>query len=192
MLFKTLSFKALEEHIDMLTNRLHLERETRRLENGPFLDEKPNGVGVVHFTAYCPLGAASVLSKVKTVLRILDDAALRGWPESQQCKPVLPSWFTSFCVAEMSDVEAKEWLARWQNLSPEDKLHVEREKDWSLNNWLFWMEPDNRQWFWWDAEVVEERDHIALAIEVEAWPFPWGALRWLFRAAGASTLEAEE
>ena len=53
------------------------------------------------------------------------------------------------------------------------------------------MKPENRQWFWWDAKVLEQYDHIALAIEVEAWPFPWGALRWLFRAAGASAVEAE-
>ena len=38
---------------------------------------------------------------------------------------------------------------------------------------------------------VEHCDHIIVAVEVNAWPFPWGSLRWLFKVAGASTLEPE-
>lgn len=92
----------------------------------------------------------------------------------------------------MSPEQAKQWLAWWKGLPPTEQTRAEIEKDWSLDNWLYWMEPGNRQWFWWDAKMLEDYDHIALAIEVEAWPFPWGALRWLFRAAGASAVEAEE
>jgi hypothetical protein len=92
----------------------------------------------------------------------------------------------------MSPEKAKQWLTWWRSLPPAEQAKAEIEKDWSLENWLYWMEPSNRQWFWWDAKVLQEHDHIALAIQVEAWPFPWGALRWLFRAAGASAVEAEE
>jgi len=92
----------------------------------------------------------------------------------------------------MSPEQANKWLSWWRSLPPEEQRKAEIEKDWSLENWLYWMQPSNRQWFWWDAKVLEDYDHIALAIEVEAWPFPWGALRWLFRAAGASAVEAEE
>ena len=92
----------------------------------------------------------------------------------------------------MSSEQAKLWLVWWKSLPLEEQIRVEIEKDWSLDNWLYWMEPNKRQWFWWDAKVLEEYDHIALAVEVRDWPFPWGALRWLFRAAGASAVEAEE
>lgn len=170
---------------------LRLNAELQRLANGPAQNEKSGGMGVVRFLVRCPLEANDVLAKAKDVLRAVDEAILKGWPVNGKSKPHLPEWFTSACIAEMSPDQAKQWLVWWKSLSPEDQTKAETEKDWSLENWLYWMEPNNRQWFWWDAKVLEKYDHIALAIEVEAWPFPWGALRWLFRAAGASAVEAE-
>jgi hypothetical protein len=169
-----------------------LNAELQRLKNGPALGEKPEGVGTVRFLLRCPLGTSDVLAKAKEILKIVDEATLAGWPAKGNLGPRLPEWFTSACVKEMSPDQAKRWLAWWKSLPPEEQSKTEIEKDWSLDNWLYWMEPSNRQWFWWDAKVLEDYDHIALAIEVEAWPFPWGALRWLFRAAGASAVEAEE
>ena len=170
----------------------YLEAELRRVEHGPSSGEKPDGVGGVRFLVRCPFGTNDVLAKAKSVLKIVDEAALRGWPADGKSTPSLPEWFTSACVAEMSSEQAKRWLAWWKTLSPEKQTRAEIEKDWSLDNWLYWMEPSNRKWFWWDAKVLEGYDHIALAVEVQAWPFPWGSLRWLFRAAGASAMEAEE
>jgi hypothetical protein len=171
---------------------LFLNAELRRLPNGPTQEERPSGIGTVRFLVRCPFGANDVLARVKNVLEIVDVATLAGWPINEKSAPRLPEWFTSACAPEMSPEQAKQWLAWWKTLPPEDQVRTEIEKDWSLENWLYWMEPDNRQWFWWDAKVLENYDHIALAIEVKAWPFPWGELRWLFRAAGASAVEAEE
>ena len=53
------------------------------------------------------------------------------------------------------------------------------------------MEPSDRQWYWWDAQVLDDGGQILVAVVVEGWPFPWGSLRWLFQAAGASILEPE-
>lgn len=170
----------------------HLKSELRRLANGPSSGEKPGGVGIVRFLVRCPFGTNDVLAKAKEILKTVDEATLGGWPANGRSAPSLPEWFTSACVAEMSSEQAKQWLAWWKSLPPEEQARAEIAKDWSLDNWLYWMEPSNRQWFWWDAKVLEDYDHIALAIEVEAWPFPWGALRWLFRTAGASAVEAEE
>jgi len=168
-----------------------LNSELRRLDNGPTIGERPRGLGTVRFLVRCPIGTNEPLRKVKEVLRIVDVATLSGWPTRVDLAPCLPEWFTSTCIAETTPEEANRWLAWWKNLPPDEQTRAEIEKDWSLNNWLYWMKPENRQWFWWDAKVLEQYDHIALAIEVEAWPFPWGALRWLFRAAGASAVEAE-
>ena len=55
----------------------------------------------------------------------------------------------------------------------------------------FMMEPSDRQWYWWDAQVLNDGGQILVAVVVEGWPFPWGSLRWLFQAAGASMLEPE-
>src|SRR5215468_2300981 len=169
----------------------HITAELRRLENAPGAEEKPDGVGTVRFLVRCPFGANDVLARAKDALRTVDEAALGGWPAKPKMTPRLPEWFLSACIAEMSAEQTMQWLAWWKSLSPAAQTKAEIEKAWSLENWLHWMEPDKRQWFWWDAKVLEEHDHIALAIQVQAWPFPWGALRWLFRAAGASAVEAE-
>ena len=169
-----------------------LNVELQRLQNGPALDERSGGIGTVRFLVRCSFGTRDVLAKAKEVLKIVDEATLAGWPVAGDLTPRLPEWFVSACVAEMSPEQANKWLSWWRSLPPEEQRKAEIEKDWSLENWLYWMQPSNRQWFWWDAKVLEDYDHIALAIEVEAWPFPWGALRWLFRAAGASAVEAEE
>lgn len=170
----------------------YLTNELRRVANGPSSGEKPNGIGIIRFLVRCPIEANVVLVKAKTVLKAVDEAALAGWPANGEPVPNLPEWFTSACVAEMSSEQAQQWLGWWKSLPPEEQTRAEIERDWSLQNWLYWMEPRNRQWFWWDAKLLEDYDSIALAIEVKAWPFPWGALRWLFRATGASAVEAEE
>src|SRR5213075_1262403 len=138
------------------------------LTSGPSPSEKPGGVGTVRFLVRCPFVTTDVLTKAKEVMKVVDEATLRGWPANGDSAPRLPEWFTSACVAEMSPEQAKHWLAWWKSLSPEEQTKAEIEKDWSLDNWLYWMEPGNRQWFWWDAKVLEDYDHIALAIEVEA------------------------
>ena len=169
-----------------------LESELQRMEEGAPADAKPDGVGIVRFLVRCPSGAEHVLERAKSALEKVDVAALQGWPLNENATPKLPAWFTAVCSADISAEQARQWLAWWQSLPPDEQARAEREKGWSLHNWLYWMEPNNRQWFWWDAMVSKDYEHIALEIEVEAWPFPWGSLRWLFRAAGASAVEAEE
>lgn len=169
-----------------------LQAEIRRLAFGPTKDEKPKGLGTVRFIARCPIGATDVITGVKSVLRIIDDASLTRWPDQRGWQTKLPEWFISACAPPNTAEQADQWLQWWKKLSPDEQARVEAEKDWSLGNWLYWMEPANRQWFWWDAEALTDCDHVVVAIEVDAWPFPWGALRWLFKAAGASVLEPEE
>jgi hypothetical protein len=130
-----------------------LKSELRRLADGPSSGENPGGVGTVRFLVRCPLGTNDVLAKAKEVLRIVDEATLAGWPVKGDLTPSLPEWFASACVAEMSSDQAKRWLAWWKSLPPEEQTKAEIEKDCSLNNWLYWMEPNNRQWFWWDAKA---------------------------------------
>jgi len=158
------------------------------LASGADASEKPSGIGV-QFAISCPFGADEVLTKAKDILKIVGDAAIAGWPFNKNIIVKLPDWFTAACSPEMSPEDAQRWLTWWRSLSPREQRKAELEKGWSLENWLYWMEPDNRQWFWWDAKIID--NDIALAIEVEGWPFPWGSLRWLFLASGASAIETE-
>ena len=85
----------------------------------------------------------------------------------------------------MSHEEAERWVAWWRTLAPADKARAESEKRWTLEDWLYWLTPSQRQWFWWDA--VTDGDHaLRVTVEVADWPTALGALDWLLRAAGAS------
>jgi len=177
----------------MSDNTLQIEAELQRLKNVPSLGESSGGIGVVRFVAHCPLGADEVLVKVISLLRAVDEIALQptSWPADEQWALKLPEWFTSACSAPMTQQQAERWLAWWKGLPTGEQARAEIEKDWSLDNWLYWMRPENRQWFWWDAKILDGCNNVIVVVQVESWPFPWGALRWLFKAAGASTLEPE-
>lgn len=169
-----------------------LQAELQRLDKGPMPDAKPSGAGTVRFVARCPMGAAEVLEKAKSVLKCIDQTALVDWPSDEKWATILPDWFTASCAPVMTPEQAQRWLTSWKRLSRDEQARAELEKEWSLPDWLYWMEPKNRQWFWWDAKAIDDVDHILVAVEVDGWPFPWGALRWLFKASGASALEPEE
>jgi hypothetical protein len=53
------------------------------------------------------------------------------------------------------------------------------------------MQPDMRQWFWWDA-IISDESTIKIAVQVNEYPFAWGALEQLFKAAGATAILPEE
>ena len=49
--------------------------------------------------------------------------------------------------------------------------------------------PAGMGWWWWDSHV---NDRCEVDVQVDEWPFPWGSLSWLLRAAGASEVMPEE
>ena len=156
------------------------------------MDEKPVGLGTVRFVAQCGTDSQQVLSKAKSVLTEVDQVALREWPGDSTWREILPAWFVARCAAEQTREEAETWLKWWRALPPDEQAEVERNKPWSLTAWLHWLKPtENRKWFWWDA-AESGGNKIILAVEVKDWPFPWGSLAWLLRAAGATRVDAEE
>lgn len=99
----------------------------------------------------------------------------------------LPRWFINACSPEMTPNEAERWLAWWRTLDPTAKLQAEEEKGWTLPDWLHWFTPEERQWYWWDAAVADDRS-ATVTVTVSSWPAPIGALRWLLQAAGATSV----
>lgn len=174
--------------MNMQTDRL--DRELRHLKEGPALDEKPAGMGTVRFIARCDGDSWQVLAKAKAVLIEFDQAAMAEWPDNSDWTKILPKWFLEKCAPEQTREQAEESLKLWRALSWEEQARAEREELWPLSACLYWLNPENRKWFWWDAE---ERDAntIVIAAEVDDWPFPWGSLAWLFRAAGATHVNSE-
>lgn len=168
-----------------------LRQELARLSHPPLTSEKPSGIGTVRFVVYCPPGADEVLRRARTVLELVGDHSFGPWPDEATWRQLLPNWFIEACSSPMTQDEAECWLKWWQRLSPIEQSEAEISKNWSLDNWLYWMKPENRQWTWWEAQIVPDSDHLMVAVEVEYWPFPWGALRWLFKASGASAIDPE-
>lgn len=174
---------------------LHTERllaELRRLEDAPCEGERPDGAGIVSFLADCPEGAARVKARAMDVIRVVDEAALCRRSNREDYVARLPRWFTAVTGAAMTPAEENRWLARRRRLPPAERLLADENRAWSLDAWLFWMEPSGRQWFWWRADQGDNNSMLVVTVTVEAWPCPWGALRWLIRAAGGVDLRLQD
>lgn len=149
--------------------------------------EQATGFILVRFVATCPMGAHDVLERVRSVLKIVNDAGGDDWPNIDEWTERLPTWFVAACSAAMTPEQAQQWIDRMRTLPHSEQLKMQNEAIWSLDNWLYWMEPSNRYWWWWNAHLLE-RDRMTVDVEADETPFPWGSLRWLFRASGASDL----
>jgi hypothetical protein len=164
------------------------EQEYQRLTVSPSPDSRPGGLGTIQFRARCLGNAAQVLARVKEVLAVVSESS-EPWPTMAEWQKRLPRWFLDRCAPAMTREQAEKWLTAWRELPPAERDRAENEKHWSLEDWLYWMEPSNRTWTWWDG-CDQDADTLALAIEVMDWPFPWGSFRWLIIASGAENVEA--
>jgi hypothetical protein len=170
-------------------NRLY--RELAQLKAGPAPEGTESTGPTVHFLAHCPAGADHVLNKITSVLCAADQYILDGRNKGNHggLSEYLPSWFVSECASEQSPEELEQWLAWWKTLAPHEQLRAEESQRWSLEDWIYWFKPENRQWYWASARKIDPNT-LDIAVEVDNWPFPWGALGWLLRAAGAEKIDA--
>jgi len=83
-----------------------------------------------------------------------------------------------------------EEMEAYQRLPLEERVERDRREGWPLRAVMNAFLVLERWWSWWDA-VILDKDHIAVAVQVSEWPFPWESLRWLFRGSGAVDLEPE-
>ncbi|QQO08995.1 hypothetical protein [Breznakiella homolactica] len=175
--------------------RTEVLNEKIRLENSPKPTDKPTGLGTVRFVVICKSDACELLENAKEVLKIVDNTYDKNWPTLDEWKCILPKKFIDSFDPEMSHQEKIELVEFQKTLSWQEKTDQDKERKWSLSSWLYWMEPENRTWFWWDSACFEEpiKDtHFVIAVTILEWPFPWGALRWLFKAFGAIDVVPED
>jgi hypothetical protein len=170
------------------TTLVEIFNEQSRLNSDDVNAELSTGSGLVRFNVVCDVSAESVLKKAKEVLGLIDEATIGAWPALPSWKSILPADFLNAFVPEKTPEEEQRWLIWWRSLSAE-RQKIEADK-WSLADWLYWMEPNNRSWFWWRAQILDT-SNIEVAVKVLDWPFPWGALKILFISAGAKSVEAE-
>lgn len=165
--------------------------ELRHLDIGPRPDERGAEAGTVSCVARCRCDAGQVGERAREVLRVVLAQADQSWPALSEWRLLLPPWFVESSAGEQSLEEAGRWLSWWRSLPAEERASVARARAWTLSDWLYWLQPSERQWFWWDA-LVENTDTLRVVVEVSGWPAPLGALDWLLRAAGAVEVIFEE
>lgn len=158
--------------------------ELRHLGGDLGRDERPGGAGTASVVALCRDDAPGVAERAREVLRAVLESGGPLWPSAGEWRALLPAWFVEVCEPEQAREEAEQWLTWWRGLSSDEQAIAARERRWTLSDWLYWLEPSERQWFWWDA-VVEDLDRLRVVVEVPGWPAPLGALEWLLRASGA-------
>jgi hypothetical protein len=155
--------------------------ELERIERGPRPGEKLPGL-VAEFNVECERNSAETLRCAKEVLL----AALReddpGGLALEAWRKILPPWFTMKFSPEITMEEA----VRRRALPMEERMHLA--ETWSLAAWVHWLKPSERQWEWWDAEVISPRS-LHVKVVVSGLPFPSGSLQWLFKCCGATSFE---
>jgi len=164
--------------------------EQRHLAAGPRPGEEPGGVGAITVLARGS-EARTVLDRCRSVLAVILDHSGPEWPTVEEWRSLLPKWFVAASSPERSREDAERWLAWWRTLGPADQARAESEQRWTLADWLYWMEPFERQWFWWDAEIGTDGT-LRVTVEIPSWPAALGALDWLLRAAGAAEVVHDE
>jgi hypothetical protein len=166
--------------------------ELRHLSQGPRAGEVPGGVGLVEVYVSTGGSASDLFSRCREVVRAaLVEAAGQEWPSVDAWSQKLPGWFVRACAAEESAEEAARWLTWWRGLDDDARVRAARERPWSLPDWLHWLQPDERQWYWWDA-IAHGAHEGRVLVEVPAWPTALGALEWLLRVAGADRVDVVE
>jgi hypothetical protein len=166
-----------------------MSTELERLQRGPEQNESPGGIGTVRFIARCPDGnAGEVLRVAKSALEVAIRLSNSGVFEESAWMAALPDRF----VKNSAPHPSRDEIDRESALPLEDRVRLQSEKKWTVQMFLnsFLPELEMKHWRWWDAAILD-KNHIVVAVEVEAWPFPWQSLRWLFRASGAVDLEPE-
>jgi hypothetical protein len=128
---------------------------------------------------------ASVTDRTANVLATVLEHGQKVSASVEAWRRLLPSWFVEQCAPEIT----KEDVERRRQLSPE--LREALAKQWSLGGWLYWFEADRREWKWWRALAISPTE-ARVELVVPGIPFPWGALEWLLRCAGASDVESED
>ena len=168
---------------------LHCSSESYRLNHGPKQEEPIPGIGTVVFSVICDGNAEEVLNTSKSVMRAICSQSESKWPNDTTWRTLLPQRFVSACADEMTPEEVEQWLKNWQRLNQEQREAEERNRNWSLANWLYWLQPSERLWQWWDAEAIDP-SCIIVCFAVKSWPFGSGAISWLFRGSGAKEVVA--
>ena len=161
----------------MPPGELSWEAERDHLKaRAPIAAPPPSGFRRVRIYVHAPSSAALVLQRATEVLACVIRPPSESWPSQDDWQRLLPSWFVAACLPATSAL-------------PAEVAGVEVER-WTVDGFTYWFEPAQREWWWWDAELVSA-DDLIIRVAVTELQFPHQALEWLLWAAGATLVEDE-
>ncbi len=163
------------------------DRERQRLIHGPLPSEIPGGIGLEAFRVRCSGEAALVLDKVREVMSVVLLYDVDNWPSDDAWRQLLPAWFVQRCEASRWREEVDSRFTWWQRFLLQRRRRHARVGPWPVDAWIYWFLQEQWEWYWWHA-TIKSRHVWRLEVEVTDGPFPWDALYWLFRAAGATSV----
>lgn len=165
-----------------------MSSEVVRLDRGLDPGEVPQRGYLVSVVVRGEL-AAQAIANAKEVLRNVAALPTSAFA-SGEAMSALPEWFVQACAREESNEEQASWLRWWRSLDGEARARAASERPWTVDDWLYWMRPDERQWFWWESRMASP-DAGLVSVEVADWPAAVGSLLWLLRASGVDDLVVE-
>lgn len=159
--------------------------ELRRL-----LAEDPAGaadVAAYEFVADSP-DSGELLRNCREVMSVVLRRQEDEWPSLDGWRELLPRWFVDACGPELTHEQA-DWQSAWlKSLPAEQQVAAEDAIPWSLADWLEWLRPSERTWYWLGADATDQRV-LRVWVDVPGHPSPTGALEWLLKASGATKVE---
>jgi len=139
--------------------------ELDRLQHGPAPGE-PIPSDLVSVGAHCPDGAEPLLARVREVLAVVI-VQPSPWPSTDAWRELLPGWFVDAC-------------------SDDERITTCVVDKWSLRAWIYWFQPEQRRWLWWDA--TPDGDLLTIRVKpTGVGSLLLGTLEWLLKAAGATS-----
>lgn len=176
-----------------ITDELLFERQ--RLLSSVLLSSKPTEVGTVRFLGSCSSGAKEIIAQAKNILTLINSYYGKGWPSIDEWQHLLPTEFIKQFRTERTAQEIEYLKAEYQKRLADSSYKIATQDQWTLSDWLYWFEDENREWFWWGAYPSEDQpqsnQNFIVVVKILGWPFPWAALKKLFEACGATNLEEE-
>ena len=102
------------------------------------------------------------------------------WPNNQEWRRLLPQWL----LASFKDY-SKEECEKMMAEMPRERWH---ELPWLFDSWTASMK--DRTWEWWSSKRHDRVLKVRLL--VEGWPYSIGALEYLLKSAGATSIQRIE
>ena len=155
-------------------------QEIRRLSFG-LSDNESSELFKTEIIARCSGNSSEVLEKTKEVLKIVINCELSFDDPVDDWEAVLPKWFVDACSPEISKEEAEELIKTGQGFETLSNM-------WTVSGFIYWFRPDQRSWYWWDG-VTKDLNTLKIYLLVNGFPFAWGALEFLLKAAGVNSVE---